>query len=167
MEVRVLATTRSREKASILEALGAEPLIERANLSTDVRNKIPSGVDAVLEIIGSSTLVDSFKMVHYRGRVAMAGFLGGLDPISIDPIQQMPSGIQFSFSASAFLFGTPDFPLSLVPFANFVARAEHGIYQTAPAHVFEFDQIVQAHHLMESGTARGKIVVRGPSRNAE
>jgi hypothetical protein len=29
----VLATTRSREKASILEALGAEPLVEKADLS--------------------------------------------------------------------------------------------------------------------------------------
>jgi NADPH:quinone reductase len=161
MEVRVLATTRTKERASILEALGAEPLIEKADLSTEVRRMIPAGVDGVLEIVGTSTLLDSFKMARYRGRVAMAGFLGGLAPISLDPLMQMPSGVQFSFFASAFLFGAPDFPLSRVPFGDFVARAERGVYRTAPAHVFEFDQIVEAHRLMESGTARGKIVVRG------
>jgi NADPH2:quinone reductase len=83
MEVRVLATTRSREKTAILEALGAEPLIEKADLSTEVRKKIPAGVDGVLEIVGTSTLLDSFKMVRYRGRVAMAGFLGGLAPLKL------------------------------------------------------------------------------------
>jgi NADPH:quinone reductase-like Zn-dependent oxidoreductase len=161
IEVRVLATTRSREKTAILEALGAEPLIEKADLSTEVRKKIPAGVDGVLEIVGTSTLLDSFKMVRYRGRVAMAGFLGGLAPLTLDPLMQMPSGMQFSFFASAFLFGEPDFPMSLIPFRDFVARAERGVYRTAPAHVFDFEQIVDAHRLMESGQARGKIVVRG------
>ena len=34
--------------------------------------------------------------------------------------------------------------------------------RTRPAHVFEFADIVAAHRLIESGEARGKIVVRGP-----
>ena len=161
LEARVLATTRSREKAGILEALGAEALIDRPDLSTEVRRRVPEGVDGVLEIVGTSTLLDSFKMVRYRGRVAMAGFLGGFAPLSLDPMTQMPGGMQFSFFASAFTFGEPDLPLSLIPFGDFVARAERGVYRTAPAHVFDFEQIVEAHRLMESGAARGKIVVRG------
>ena len=76
-EIRVLATTRSAQKAHILEELGAEPLIETPDLSAEVRRRIPHGVDGVIEIVGTSTLLDSFKMVRYRGRVAMAGFLGG------------------------------------------------------------------------------------------
>jgi NADPH:quinone reductase-like Zn-dependent oxidoreductase len=163
MEVRVLATTRSREKAAILERLGAEPLIEHAELSTDVRKRVPAGVDGVIDILGTSTLLDSFKMVRYRGRVAMAGFLAGGGPLAVDPLMQMPSGMHFSFFASAFVFGTADLPLSEIPFADFVARADRGLYRCAPAHVFDFDQIVEAHRLMESGAALGKIVVRGPT----
>jgi NADPH2:quinone reductase len=163
LELRVFATTRSREKARILESLGAEPLIESAELSTEVRRRVPAGVDGVLDIIGASTLLDSFKMVRYRGRVAMAGFLGGGGALTLDPLTQMPSGMQLSFFASAFVFGGPDLPLAQIPFADFVARAERGIYRTAPAHVFAFDQIVEAHRLMESGAARGKIVVRAPA----
>jgi len=63
-------------------------------------------VDGVIDIIGTSTLLDSFKMVRYR-RVAMAGFLGGGAPLTLDPLLQLPSGVQFSFFASAFVFGNP------------------------------------------------------------
>jgi NADPH2:quinone reductase len=99
--------------------------------------------------------------VRYRGHVALGGFLGGGGALSLDPLAQMPSGVQFSFFASAFMFGGPDVPPSDIPFSEFVARAERGIYRAAPAHVFEFGDIVAAHELMESGEARGKIVVRG------
>jgi NADPH:quinone reductase-like Zn-dependent oxidoreductase len=162
LELRVLATTRSREKAPLLEKLGAEPLLEHADLASELRRKVPAGVDSVIDIIGTSTLLDSFKMVRYRGRVAMAGFLGGGAPLALDPLTQLPSGVQFSFFASAFVFGNSDLPLSQIPFATFVSRAERGAYATQPAHVFEFQDIVAAHRLMESGAARGKIVVLAP-----
>jgi NADPH:quinone reductase-like Zn-dependent oxidoreductase len=162
LDVRVLATTRSADKAPILEALGAEVLLEGPALAGAVRKKIPAGVDAVMDIVGTTTLLDSFKLVRYRGRVALAGFLGGFAPLTLDPLMQMPSGLQFSFFASAFAFGTPDLPLSAIPFADFVAGVEKGAYRATPAHVFDFEKIVDAHRLMESGQARGKIVVRGP-----
>jgi NADPH:quinone reductase-like Zn-dependent oxidoreductase len=162
MEIRVLATTRSRERVAILEQIGAEPLIERSDVSTEVRRRVPAGVDGVVDVIGTSTLLDSFKMVRYRGRVAMAGFLGGLAPLTVDPLMEMPSGMHFSFFASAFVFGKTDLPLLQIPFDTFVSRSERGAYRSSPAHVFDFEQIVEAHRLMESGTARGKIVVRVP-----
>jgi NADPH:quinone reductase len=161
LEVRVLATTRSRDKVPVLEGLGAEPLLEKADLASDVRNRFPRGVDGVVDVIGTSTLPDSFRMVRYRGRVALAGFLGGGEPLTLDPMQ-IPSGVHFSFFASSFLFGGPDVPLSAIPFERFVARADRGIYRAAPAHVFAWEDIVEAHRLMESGQARGKIVVRAP-----
>lgn len=162
LDARVLASSRSREKSRIIEALGAEPLVECANLSSVVRQRVPSGVDAVLELVGVSTLLDSFKMARYRGRIALGGFLGGGGALSFDPLTQMPSGVQFCFFASAFMFGGPDLPLADIPFGDLVERAEEGVYRTTPAHVFDFHQIVEAHRLMESGEARGKIVVRAP-----
>jgi NADPH:quinone reductase len=161
--LHVLATTRSPEKARILEGLGAEPLLEGRDLSTALRARMPGGVDRLLDIVGTSTLLDSLKMVRYGGRVAMAGFLGGAEPLAFDPLAHLPSGVQLSFFASAFVFGGSDLPLTRIPFADFVERAERGAYRSAPAHVFEFDQIVEAHRLMESGEARGKIVVRAPA----
>jgi len=161
MEARVIASTRATDKLHLIEQLGAEPVLEQAELSTEIRRRVPVGVDAVLDIIGSSTLLDSFKMVRYRGRVALAGFLGGMAKLSLDPLLHLPSGLQFSFFASAFMFGTPEFALTQVPFQHFADCAATGIYRARPAHVFDFEQIVDAHRLLESGQARGKIVVRG------
>ncbi len=160
-EARVIASTRSREKLHLLEQLGAEAVLETPELSSEIRKRVPGGVDGVLEIVGTSTLLDSFKMVRYRGRVALAGFLGGMSELALNPLVHLPSGLQFSFFASAFMFGEPEFPLSLIPFQDFVTRAEAGIYRVKPAHVFDFEQIVDAHRLLESGAARGKIVIRG------
>ncbi len=72
---------------------------------------------------------------------------------------QLPSGRQLSVFASALVTGTPDFPLSEIPFQRIVDRVESGVYRAEPARVFEFRQIRDAHRLMESGTANGKIVV--------
>lgn len=158
--VTVLATSRSQEKLPILAALGAEPLLDAPDLSEQVRRRVPAGIDAVLEIVGNRTLLDSLKMARYGGRVAMAGFLGGGDPIlGFDPLRDLPSGVQLSFFASAFLFGTPLVPMSAIPFQSFVDAAEADRIRARPAHVFEMDQIVEAHRLMESGEARGKIVI--------
>jgi NADPH:quinone reductase-like Zn-dependent oxidoreductase len=145
--VRVFATTRSSSRAGIIERHGAQPVIDGAEL--------PSGLDAVLDIVGNTTLFDSLRRVRYGGRVAMAGFLGGGKTLEFDPLRDLPSGVQLSFTASAFTFGGPDIPLSSIPFQELADK-----YASAPAHVFELDRIADAHRLMESGTAEGKIVVR-------
>ncbi|MEO7731017.1 MAG: zinc-binding dehydrogenase [Kofleriaceae bacterium] len=158
----VLATTRSLDRRSIIEALGATPIVDGPDLAGEVRARHLSGVDAVLDIVGTSTLLDSLRLARYGGRVAMAGFLGGGAPIAaFDPLTQLPSGVHLSFFASAFVFGTPDVLLARIPLQAIVAAAARGRYRTSPAHVFEFAQIIEAHRLLESGEARGKIVVRG------
>ena len=71
----------------------------------------------------------------------------------------MPSGVHLSFFASAFTFGSSEYPLSHIPFQTIVDRVEKGVYRAKPAKIFAFDQIQEAHRLMESNQANGKIVV--------
>jgi D-arabinose 1-dehydrogenase-like Zn-dependent alcohol dehydrogenase len=78
--VHVLATTRSRDKLPLLAALGADPLLETAGLVDEVRARFAGGVDGVVDILGCSTVLESCRMVRYRGRVAIAGFLAGAGP---------------------------------------------------------------------------------------
>jgi NADPH2:quinone reductase len=73
---------------------------------------------------------------------------------------QMPSGVHLSVFASALVTGTPAFPLSEIPFQSIVDRVAQGAYRAKPAKVFRFEQIQDAHRLMESNKAGGKIVVR-------
>jgi NADPH2:quinone reductase len=160
--VQVIATTRNRERTSKLEGLGAKRVaLEGPDLVRGIRALYPDGVDAVLDLVGNSTVLDSLAMVRRGGRVCEAGWLGGLAPIAaFNPMLQMPSGVHFSLFGS-FMFGTSAFPLSDVPLQTIVDRVASGAYRAKPARVFRFDQIREAHRLMESSQANGKIVVLG------
>jgi NADPH:quinone reductase-like Zn-dependent oxidoreductase len=58
------------------------------------------------------------------------------------------------------MFGTPEFPLNDVPLQTIINRATAGAYQAKPAAVFRFEEIREAHRLMEANRAHGKLVVR-------
>jgi len=156
----VIATTRKQERHAGLKAIGAETVLqETPNVSEQVRKLAPKGIDAVLELVGNSTLLDSMKTLRRGGRVCQAGFLGGGDPIAaFDPLSQMPSGVDFSFFGS-FVFGAPEFPLDDVPLQAMIDRVEAGEYKAKPVRVFRFEEIVEAHRLLESYHANGKVVV--------
>jgi hypothetical protein len=87
--------------------------------------------------------------------------LGGLGPVAdFLPAFDLPSGVQFSFFGS-FEIGSPAYPISAIPFQQMVTKAETSIYQTKPARVFAFEEISEAHRLMEARQAGGKLVVAG------
>src|SRR2546423_1118124 len=72
------------------------------------------------------------------------------------------SGITFRVDVKGFarlLVGTKDFPDSDVPMQHIVDRVADGTYKVRPVKVFPFEQIPDAHRLMESNRANGKIVV--------
>ena len=156
----VVATTRNPARSGLLRGIGAaEVLIEDGHLAGQVR-RLGAEVDCVFDLVGNSVLRDSLRTVRARGRVCQLGFLGGLEPVTgFDPITDLPTGVQFSFYGSAFVLGTPDFPLAGIPLQQMIANAEAGRYQAKPVRVFSFDQIVEAHRAMEEGAAAGKMVV--------
>jgi len=160
--VRVIATTRNPARVAGLQALGAAAVeLEGADLGKRVRARHPEGVDAVLELVGNTTLIDSLAATRSRGRVCIAGFLGGGEPIEgFNPILHLPSGVHLSFFGSAFVLGSAQYPLSAIPFQQIIERAADGLYKAEPAAVFGLDQLPEAHRLLESGLANGKIVVR-------
>jgi NADPH2:quinone reductase len=160
--LHVIATTRSAARAAMLEALGAKcVLLESAELAKRVHEYHSGGIDAVLDIVGNTTILDSLGMLRRGGRACLAGFLGGGGPIaSLEPVFQIPSGRHLSIFASALVTGTPEYPLSEIPFQTIVDRVAAGTFKAKPARVFRFEQISEAHHLMESGQANGRVVVR-------
>ncbi|KAF5648601.1 quinone oxidoreductase PIG3 [Fusarium sp. NRRL 52700] len=166
----VTATSRSEAKFPALRELGvAETVLEMADLSkslhaSDAFNKF----DAVLELVGNSTVVDSLQLVRRDGRVCLAGWLGGLDPIKgpagpdesrgFNPLLQMASGVHLSFFGS-FVFGTKEFPVSDVPLRSIMLKVGEGKIDAKPWRVFGFEDIQSAHRAMENGEANGKMVV--------
>lgn len=157
----VIATTRTSERVDILRELGAaEVLIDDGRLAAQVHATRPGGINAVLDLVGNSVLRDSLQCVAPRGRVCQIGFLGGLDPVTdFNPLADLPSGVALSTFASAFVLGGEAFPIDAVPLQAIVDKAERGAFAAGPSRVFAFDQIVEAHRVMEAGGAGGKVVV--------
>jgi NADPH:quinone reductase-like Zn-dependent oxidoreductase len=155
---RVIATTRNTERFARLEKLGAERCeIERRDLSSHIPEA--KKIDAVLDLVGNSVMLDSLAMLRRGGRSCLAGWLGGLDPIrDFNPLLQMPSGVCLTFFGS-FVLGTPGFPLSDVPLQRIAADAAAGRLDVKPARIFRFEDIREAHRVMEAGQAHGKLVV--------
>jgi NADPH:quinone reductase len=92
--------------------------------------------------------------------VCQIGFLGGLEPLAdFNPLADLPSGVQLSTFASAFVLGEEPFPLARVPLQEIVTQVERGAFDAAPKRVFAFDEIADAHRLMDAGRPGGKLVV--------
>ena len=157
-KAKVLATTRNRDRFPMLEALGASRVeVEGPDLSGRIAEA--KQLDAVLDLVGNSTILDSLNMLRRGGRACLAGWLGGLEPIrDFNPLLQMASGVYLTFFGS-FVFGTPGFPLSDVPLQAIAADVAAGRYSAKPTRVFRFEDIREAHRVMESNEAKGKMVV--------
>ncbi|MFD0735714.1 zinc-binding alcohol dehydrogenase family protein [Planotetraspora mira] len=155
---RVIATTRDRGRFALLEDLGADRgELEGPELSQRIAEA--KRIDAVLDLVGNSTILDSLAMLRRGGRACLAGWLGGLDPIAdFNPLLQMASGVYLTFFAS-FVFGTPGFPLSDVPLQAIAEQVAAGRLKAKPSRVFGFEEIREAHRVMEAGEAVGKMVV--------
>jgi NADPH:quinone reductase len=162
LRARVIAISRSPSRAGTLEALGArEVLLESPELSKRLRERYPEGIDAVLDIVGNTTILDSLATLRRGGHACLVGFLGDGGPLTLEPVFQIRSGIHLSVFASALVTGTSAFPLSEIPFQAIVDRVASGHqYKAKPAQVFRFEQIQAAHRLMEAGEAGGKLVVK-------
>lgn len=156
--VRVIATTRGRERVALLEQLGAER-VETEGPELSQRIAEAKQLDAVLDLVGNSTILDSLAMLRRGGRACLAGWLGGLAPIKdFNPLLQMASGVYLTFFGS-FVFGTPGFPLSDVPLQEIAQQVASGRLKAKPSRVFRFEEIHEAHRVMEANEAGGKMVV--------
>ena len=156
---KIIATTRKKERFAVLKDLGAARCeIESRDLSTRLAEG-KQQIDAVLDLVGNTTFMDSLRLLRRGGRMCLAGWLGGLDPVNdFNPLLQMPSGVYFTFLGS-FVFGTPQFPVSDIPMQEIVDKAAKGIFKAKPSKVFKFENIRDAHEAMESNQANGKMVV--------
>jgi NADPH2:quinone reductase len=153
--VRVIATTRGRERIALLEQLRAE----RVEMELSKRIAEAKKLDTVLDLVGNSTILDSLAMLRRGGRACLARWLGGLAPTAnFNPLLQMASGVYLTFFGS-FVFGEPQFPLSDVPLQKIAEQVAAGRLRAKPTRIFRFEEIREADRVMEANEAGGKMVV--------
>jgi NADPH:quinone reductase-like Zn-dependent oxidoreductase len=149
----VIATTRSEAKIEWLISVGAhEVYTESETLKTNILSTYPQGVDKLLELIGPATLRESLQLTCRGGIVCQTGILGGVYSLDdFDAIKEIPNGVYLTgFYSNR---PTPD------EIDGLFRLIEEGGVCPDVAHVFRLEEIVDAHRLLESGRARGKIVV--------
>ena len=73
----VASTTRRSDREQLLRSSGAHQVfIDTGAIAEQVREVFPSGVNKVLELIGTTTLGDSLRCAKQRGIVCMTGMVG-------------------------------------------------------------------------------------------
>jgi len=159
----VVATSRSAQRADLLRQRGAHQVLIDDGSLVDQLPTQSGPVDRVVDLVGNSTLRDSLKCLGRDGRLCQVGFLGGLGPVpDFVPLLDLPTGVHLSLYASACVLGSPAYPLAEVPLEAIFEQMAAGKLHGEPVRVFSFDEIVEAHRVLEAGTAGGKMVVRTP-----
>ncbi len=75
-----------------------------------------------------------------------------------NPLLQVSSGVHFSFFGS-FVFASRVFLCPMSPSRPSLIKWAAGRYKAKPARVFRLEDIREAHRVMESNQAGGKMVV--------
>jgi len=153
--LRVISTTRNRDKEHLLRENGAHyVIIDEGKVEESVRDLFPEGVDKVLELIGTATLKDSLKCIRPKGMVCMTGILGNEWTMAgFTPMGDIPSlGRLTVYMGEA--SNLP--PGAFQEYLDLVACRE---IRPNIHRVFGLSEIVEAHTYMESNQASGKLVV--------
>jgi NADPH:quinone reductase-like Zn-dependent oxidoreductase len=151
----VAATTRRPDREQLLRAGGADQVfIDTGKIAKQVKEVFPSGVDKVLELVGTTTLADSLRCAKERGIVCMTGMVS--NKWSIDEFSPMDM-IPASVCLTTYDGGPEDFMRT--PLNELIEQVAQGRLRVHVGRVFTLDDIVEAHRCMEENRAGGKIVV--------
>ncbi len=153
--LEITATTRNPDKSDELIAAGAtHVVVDSGSVAGSVREIYPDGIDRVLELVGTTTLLDSLQATRRGGIVCMTGILGGQWTLSeFHPMGDVPTGVKLtSYSGEAS-------DISAEQLQRYVSLVESGKLSLKTGPRFKFEKLQEAHELMDSNRANGKIVI--------
>jgi NADPH:quinone reductase-like Zn-dependent oxidoreductase len=125
------------------------------SVAAAVRELVPDGVDAVLELVGTITLPDSLRAARVHGTVCFTGMVSD-EWIVHDfyPIGYIPNGVRLT----AYGGESADLPRKVLQ--EFLDDIAADRLPVTIHRVFELDEIAVAHAMMETNAAVGKLVMR-------
>jgi NADPH2:quinone reductase len=72
----VFSTTRNPQRVDVLRELGVDhPIVDDGSVAEKVREILPSGVHAALELVGTNVLPDTLRATAVHGTVCFTGML--------------------------------------------------------------------------------------------
>jgi NADPH:quinone reductase-like Zn-dependent oxidoreductase len=151
----VAATTRRADREKLLRAAGVDQVfIDTGSIAGQVNEVCFGGVNKVLELVGTTTLLDSLRCAKPGGIVCMTGMVG--NKWSFDDFSPM-GAIPTAVCLTTYDGGPEEFMMT--PLEELVQQIAVGKLTVQVGKVFHLDQIVEAHRCMEENRASGKIVV--------
>lgn len=153
--LHVITTTRNPDKKQLLLAHNADDvLIDNGNLLLQKTELYPDGIDKIIELVGTTTLKDSLACVKAGGTVCMTGMLSEQWSISdFAPMDYIPA------TAKLTVYDSGQIRIGGEHFRAFIKDIESGKVKPPIGKIFTLDSIAEAHRLMDSNMANGKIVV--------
>ena len=146
--------TVSRTHARIAFYGADHVVIDKGSITDQVRQLVPDGVDAVVELVGKSeTVEDSLLTIRPRGVLSLVGILGDQWDY---PLPRPPSTIRISSYSSETLTTATATPV----LQTIVDRVAVGSYQANIHQILDFTDLPQGHTHMEANLATGKLVVQ-------
>ena len=155
--LKVGTTTRDPGKIDELKAAGADEVwIDNGEIHQQINEECEKPYDRVLELIGATTLIDSLRCVGRGGIVCMTGILGGKWVLNdFHPMGDIPTAVKLtSYSGEAA-------DLTSEQLQDYIGLVEKGELEVKTGPVFDFEELIEAHKLMDANQAGGKIVIRG------
>ncbi|KAK0334957.1 hypothetical protein LTR91_003737 [Friedmanniomyces endolithicus] len=175
MGCRVISTTRNPEREELLRKHGASVVVvDDGKVAEKVKEVSGGGVERVLELIGTTTLLDSLQCVKPMGIVwyhdwdcreqevagdtalpstHANGFRSGWSLKDFSPMDSIPTSVcltSYDGGPAAFMS---------TPLQELVDQIEAGTLPMTVGKTFKLDEIVEAHRTMEENRAGGKIVI--------
>jgi NADPH:quinone reductase len=161
MGATVLSTTRQADRVDALKTHGVDyPIVDTGEVAPLVRDIIPEGVDAALELVGTPTLPDTLASTRVHGTVCFTGMLSNQWIVKdFYPISYIPTGVRLT----AYSGDAADLPADVLQ--RELDRMAAGEVSLGPARIYDFEEIRRAHDDLEHNRNVGKLVVRVATTN--
>jgi len=156
----VIATASSSEKLERLKAFGLDHginYVEQDFVAEVQRLTGKRGVDVVVDSVGGRTLVESVKVLGWRGRLVSVGIAGrggsAVNAFSLWARNNTLHGVLFATCLQA------EYPRAYALVAECLARVASGELKVEIARVFPLAEAAQAHAYIEGRHAFGRVVM--------
>jgi NADPH:quinone reductase len=151
----VIATTRNAAKTEALSANGADQVvIDTGEIAATILQSFPNGVDRVLELVGTTTLLDSLQCATPGGIVWMTELLGNAWALNnFSPMNNIPHTVRLT------VYTSESKDLSVEQLQRFIDSVAAGQSRVNIDRIFHLGEIVEAPYYIESNQAKGKLVV--------
>jgi len=149
---QVIAQTTSADKTSVIKEAGASEIVvsdRGSDFSDRVKHIAPNGADVVIDTVGTPIFTPTRRSLAKGGRWVLVGQLTG-DFVPFNPAQLFLRGVSM-------LSATSTTRKELADTLDLMARGE---VRAQIGGRFPLDKVADAHRLVESGRALGRVVVK-------